>query len=52
MRVDDTARSLHVHANTLRHRLRRYEESTGVSLREPRVLVELWWALERRRLQP
>jgi PucR-like helix-turn-helix protein len=51
MRVEDTARALHVHPNTLRHRLRRYEETTGTSLRDPRVVVELWWALERRRLQ-
>src|SRR5215212_4776635 len=50
MRVDDTARSLHVHPNTLRHRLRRFEEATGATLRDPRDLVELWWALERRRL--
>jgi PucR-like helix-turn-helix protein len=51
MRIEDTARALHVHPNTLRHRLRRYEETTGASLRDPRVLVELWWSLERRRLR-
>jgi hypothetical protein len=51
MRIEETARTLHVHPNTLRHRLRRWEETTGASLRDPRVLVELWWALERRRLQ-
>jgi len=51
MRIDETARALHVHANTLRHRLRRFEEATGANLRDPRVVVELWWALERRRLQ-
>jgi DNA-binding PucR family transcriptional regulator len=50
MRIDDTARALHVHPNTLRHRLRRFEEATGATLRDPRDLVELWWALERRRL--
>ncbi len=50
MRIEDTARALHVHSNTLRHRLRRFEETTGVSLRDPRVLVELWWALEREQL--
>ena len=50
MRIDDTARALHVHANTLRHRLRRFEGATGANLRDPRVVVELWWALERRRL--
>src|SRR5215216_3738162 len=50
MRVEDTARSLHIHPNTLRHRLRRFEEATGATLRDPRDLVELWWALEHRRL--
>jgi PucR-like helix-turn-helix protein len=29
MRIDDTARALHMHPNTLRHRLRRFEEATG-----------------------
>ena len=50
LHVDDTARALHVHPNTLRHRLRRYEEATGASLRHQADLVELSWALERRRL--
>ena len=50
MRVEETARALHVHPNTLRHRLHRFEESTGASLRQPSDLIELWWALERRRL--
>jgi hypothetical protein len=50
MRIEETARVLHVHPNTLRHRLRRFEQVTGASLRDPRHLVELWWALERRRL--
>jgi PucR C-terminal helix-turn-helix domain len=50
MRVEETARALHVHPNTLRHRLRRYEEASGASLRDPAALVELWWALERRKI--
>jgi hypothetical protein len=50
MRIDETARALHVHPNTLRHRLRRCEEATGAILRDPDDLVQLWWALERRRL--
>jgi DNA-binding PucR family transcriptional regulator len=50
MRIEDAARGLHVHPNTLRHRLRRFEETTGAALRDPDDLVELWWALERRRL--
>jgi DNA-binding PucR family transcriptional regulator len=50
MRVEDAAQALHVHPNTLRHRLRRFEETTGTTLRDPRHLIELWWALERQRL--
>ena len=50
MRVDETARALYVHPNTLRHRLRRFEEVTNADLRRPADLMELWWALERRRL--
>jgi PucR C-terminal helix-turn-helix domain len=52
MHIDDTAAALHVHANTLRHRLRRFEEATSANLRHPSDLIELWWALERRRLEP
>jgi PucR C-terminal helix-turn-helix domain len=50
MRIEDTAKALHVHPNTLRHRLRRFEEATGASLRNATEVMELWWALERRRL--
>jgi hypothetical protein len=28
----------------------RFEEATGRSLRETETVVEVWWALERRRL--
>jgi hypothetical protein len=50
MRIEETAKALHVHPNTLRHRLRRFEETTGANLRRPADIIELWWALERRRL--
>lgn len=50
MRIDETAKALHLHPNTLRHRLRRFEETTGANLRRPADIIELWWALERRRL--
>jgi hypothetical protein len=51
MRIDETARSLYVHPNTLRHRLRRFEEATAADLRRASDVIELWWALERRRLE-
>jgi hypothetical protein len=50
MRIEETAKALHVHPNTLRHRLHRFEEATGTSLRRTADLIELWWALERQRL--
>jgi hypothetical protein len=50
MRIEDTAKDLHVHPNTLRHRLRRFEESTDANLRHASDVMELWWALERHRL--
>ncbi|XRQ08574.1 PucR family transcriptional regulator [Actinomadura welshii] len=41
-----TADALVVHVNTLRHRLRRFEELTGRSLSAVDTLVELAWVLE------
>lgn len=49
-RLEQTARELFVHVNTVRYRLRRFEELTGSSLRENAGLVEAWWALQRRRM--
>jgi hypothetical protein len=48
--VELTAQDLHVHPNTVRQRLDRFGEATGRSLRETEAVVEVWWALERRRL--
>lgn len=50
LRLDAAARTLYVHPNTLRNRLRRFEEITGTSLRDPADLAEIWWALTHRRL--
>ena len=50
MRVEETARALDVHPNTLRHRLRRFEEVTATDLSRTEELFRIWWALERRRL--
>lgn len=49
-RVEPTARALAVHPNTLRHRLARFEELTGLDLRRTRDLVAVWTALEHRRV--
>jgi hypothetical protein len=48
--VDATAKDLQVHPNTVRQRLDRFEEATGRSLRETETVVEVWWALNRRRV--
>jgi hypothetical protein len=45
LRVEDAARALFVHPNTVRKRIARYEEATGARLRRVDDLVELWWAL-------
>ena len=48
--VEVTAKDLGVHSNTVRQRLERFEQTTGQSLRETETLVELYWALEHRRI--
>ncbi|MFF9090576.1 PucR family transcriptional regulator [Streptomyces sp. NPDC014991] len=48
--VREVARSAHVHVNTVRYRLRRFEELTGTSLDAPDTAVELSWALAAREL--
>lgn len=50
MRLEAAARALYVHPNTLRNRLRRFEEITGTNLRDPADLAEVWWALSHRRI--
>jgi putative transposase len=50
MRIDECARALNVHPNTLRHRLDRFSQLTGTDLRDTEDVLEVWWALERRRL--
>jgi DNA-binding PucR family transcriptional regulator len=50
MRVEATAKELFLHPNTLRYRLKRFEELTGCDLRDPRCALEVWWALQRARL--
>jgi DNA-binding PucR family transcriptional regulator len=48
LRIDESARELIVHPNTMRHRLQRFQQLTGADLRKVDDLVEVWWALQRR----
>ncbi|MFJ7150315.1 PucR family transcriptional regulator [Streptomyces sp. NPDC100445] len=48
--IREVARDAHVHVNTVRYRLRRFEELTGTSLDAPDTVVELSWALAAREL--
>lgn len=43
---DRTAAVLHVHRNTVRHRLARIAELLDVDLQDPGVRMELWFALD------
>ena len=47
MRVEPAAERLFVHANTVRYRLRRYQELTGADLDETEDVFRVWWALQR-----
>ena len=48
MRIEESAKALFVHPNTLRHRLDRFQQVTGANLRRTEDVLEVWWALERR----
>jgi len=50
MRIHRAAEALYIHPNTLRYRLERFEEVTSANLGRTQDLLELWWALERHRL--
>jgi hypothetical protein len=50
MRIDDSAKALIIHPNTLRHRIDRFQQLTGADLRKTEDVIEVWWALERRKV--
>jgi len=45
--IDQVARDAFVHTNTVRYRLRRFEQVTKADLRSPWSLAEVCWALRR-----
>lgn len=50
-RLEQTAKELFVHPNTIRYRLSRFEAVTGCSLREYDAVVAVWWALRWHRVR-
>jgi DNA-binding PucR family transcriptional regulator len=49
--IDQTALDLHVHRNTVRYRLARFQELTHLDLRHTRDVVLAWWLLAHRRVR-
>jgi putative transposase len=45
--IKSSAQAVHVHPNTFRYRLKRFEEVANTSLSVTETLFEVWWALER-----
>jgi PucR C-terminal helix-turn-helix domain len=50
LRLEVTAQEMYLHVNTVRYRLRRFEELVGMALRHLDDLVQIWWAIQRHRL--
>ena len=46
--IEATASELHLHRNSIRYRVRRFCELTGLDLRRTEDLVTAWWLLKRR----
>lgn len=46
MNINRAAVSIHVHPNTLRHRLHRFQEKTDCDLENFESAMEVWWALQ------
>ena len=46
--AEGTARRMCVHVNTVRYRVGRFRELTGLDLRRTEDLVAAWWLLNRR----
>jgi hypothetical protein len=50
--IGATAHKLAIHPNSVRHRLDRFQQTTGLDLRETDSLVTAWWILRRREMVP
>ena len=49
--VDEVARRLHIHRNTVRYRITRFKELTALDVRRTDDLIIIWWLLGRRAAQ-
>lgn len=47
LNIKATALALHIHENTVRYRLDRFEELVGARLEDLPAAFEVWWALQR-----
>jgi len=47
MHTGRAATQLFVHPNTLRYRIRRYQQLAAVDLTDPAEALKAWWALQR-----
>jgi PucR C-terminal helix-turn-helix domain/GGDEF-like domain len=47
--IEETAAVMHLHRNTVRYRVTRFREMTGLDIRRTHDLVTAWWLLEWRR---
>jgi PucR C-terminal helix-turn-helix domain len=49
--VEETARALHLHRNSVRHRVSRFQEFTGLDIQRTDDLITTWWLLKWRQAQ-
>ena len=47
--IEETAAAMHLHRNSVRYRVARFRELTGLDIRRTHDLVMAWWLLEWRR---
>jgi len=50
--IEETAAAMHLHRNTVRYRVTRFRELTGLDIRRTHDLVTAWWLLEWRHAHP
>lgn len=46
MSINRASVSMNIHSNTLRHRLKRFEDKSGCHLENFETVMELWWAIQ------